>query len=32
VVYAVEILAAGEGPGFAEAAPWVHVRKNGFNY
>jgi len=32
VVYAVEIVAAGEGPGFTATPPWVHVRKNGFNY
>lgn len=32
VVYAVEIVAAGQGPGFAATPPWVHVRKNGFNY
>lgn len=32
VVYAVEIVAASQGPGFAETPPWVHIRKNGFNY
>jgi flavin reductase (DIM6/NTAB) family NADH-FMN oxidoreductase RutF len=32
IVYAVEIVAAGEGPEFTQVAPWVHVRKNGFNY
>lgn len=32
VVYAVEIIAAGEGPTFSESKPMVHVRKNGYNY
>jgi flavin reductase (DIM6/NTAB) family NADH-FMN oxidoreductase RutF len=32
VVYAVEVVGAGEGPGFSQTPPWVHVRKNGFNY
>uniref|UniRef100_A0A7C4QQD4 Flavin reductase n=1 Tax=Schlesneria paludicola TaxID=360056 RepID=A0A7C4QQD4_9PLAN len=32
VVYGVEITAAGTGPDFASLRPWVHLRKNGFNY
>jgi flavin reductase (DIM6/NTAB) family NADH-FMN oxidoreductase RutF len=32
IVYAVEIIAAGEGPAFSELKPMVHVRKNGYNY
>ena len=32
VVYAVEIVAAGQGPAFSESKPMVHVRKNGYNY
>lgn len=32
VIYAVELLAAGRGPDFDAAQPWVHIRKTGWNY
>ncbi len=32
VLYAVEITAAGRGPGFGDRQPHVHIRKNGFRY
>jgi flavin reductase (DIM6/NTAB) family NADH-FMN oxidoreductase RutF len=32
ILYAVEIVSAGEGPSFAEEKPMVHIRKSGMNY
>lgn len=32
VIYALLVTEAGTGPDFPTLRPWVHVRKNGFNY
>jgi flavin reductase (DIM6/NTAB) family NADH-FMN oxidoreductase RutF len=32
VVYSVELSAAGSGSALETEKPWVHIRKNGFNY
>lgn len=32
IVFVVEIVAAGSNESQNEAPPWVHIRKNGFNY